>query len=187
MTIRCSRRRALRWAPTRQFEAAGLERKHWSTAAPIRAIFREAFAAAGLPYFNPHSFRNTLVQLGQTVCQTPEEFKAWSQNLGHEGVLTTFSAMGRWGAGGKGRSFGTGYAPILIASRYGGIGQGLGSRDEDVATRKLAERRARCWTNYCRRPTKIYFRLIAKTFPRASFRTDTRSPSASHAFRFSGS
>jgi integrase/recombinase XerD len=28
------------------------------------------------------------------VCQTPEQFKAWSQNLGHEGVLTTFYSYG---------------------------------------------------------------------------------------------
>ena len=48
-----------------QFETAGLERAHWSTASPIRTIFRNAFTAAGLPYFNPHSFRNTLVQFGQ--------------------------------------------------------------------------------------------------------------------------
>jgi integrase/recombinase XerC len=80
--------------PSRQFEAAGLKREHWSTATPIRTIFRDAFTAAGLPYFNPHSFRNTLVQLGQEVCKTPEEYKAWSQNLGHEKVLTTFLSYG---------------------------------------------------------------------------------------------
>jgi hypothetical protein len=79
---------------TRQFEALGLRRGHWSSTSPIRTIFREAFASAGLPYFNPHSFRNTLVQLGQQVCKTPEEFKAWSQNLGHEKVLTTFLNYG---------------------------------------------------------------------------------------------
>jgi len=79
---------------SRQFEAAGLERKHWSTTTPIRKIFREAFNNADLPYFNPHSFRNTLVQLGQKVCKTPEDFKAWSQNLGHEKVLTTFLSYG---------------------------------------------------------------------------------------------
>jgi integrase len=79
---------------TRQFEAAGLAREHWSNATPIRTIFREAFIRAGLPYFNPHSFRNTLVQLGQDVCKTPEQFKAWSQNLGHEKVLTTFLSYG---------------------------------------------------------------------------------------------
>ncbi|MDP1756655.1 MAG: site-specific integrase [Pseudohongiella sp.] len=79
---------------SRQFEVDGLERAHWSTASPIRAIFRDAFVNAGLTYFNPHSFRNTLVQLGQDVCKSPEQFKAWSQNLGHEKVLTTFLSYG---------------------------------------------------------------------------------------------
>jgi integrase len=78
----------------RQFTAAGLARDHWSNASPIRAIFQKAFVSAGLPYFNPHSFRNTLVQLGQRVCKTPEQFKAWSQNLGHDKVLTTFLSYG---------------------------------------------------------------------------------------------
>jgi integrase len=78
----------------RQFAAVGLAREHWSSASPIRSIFREAFENAGLPYFNPHSFRNTLAQLGEEVCKTPEQFKAWSQNLGHEKVLTTFLSYG---------------------------------------------------------------------------------------------
>ena len=78
----------------RQFEASGLERKHWSSASPIRTIFREAFERASLPYFHPHSLRNTLVRLGQDVCKSPEHFKAWSQNLGHEQVLTTFLSYG---------------------------------------------------------------------------------------------
>jgi integrase/recombinase XerD len=77
-----------------QFEVIGLARKHWSNADPIRGIFKAAFAAAGLPYFNPHSFRHALVRLGQTLCKNPEQFKAWSQNLGHEGVLTTFTSYG---------------------------------------------------------------------------------------------
>jgi hypothetical protein len=67
---------------------------HWSSASPVRSIFRDAFVGAGLPYFNPHSFRNTLVRLGQDLCKSPEEFKAWSQNLGHEKVLTTFLSYG---------------------------------------------------------------------------------------------
>ncbi|MFZ2451625.1 MAG: site-specific integrase [Methylovulum miyakonense] len=78
----------------RVFKASGFKPEHWSTASPIRAIFRQAFEAAGLPYFNPHSFRKTLVTLGQTLCQTPEEFKCWSQNLGHEDVLTTLYSYG---------------------------------------------------------------------------------------------
>jgi len=80
---------------SRQFEASGLQRSHWSNASPIRLIFREAFANAGLPYFNPHSLRNTLVQLGEKLCTSPEQFKAWSQNLGHEKALTTFLSYGQ--------------------------------------------------------------------------------------------
>ncbi len=80
--------------PDRQFTAAGLARKPWSNASPIRKIFREAFANAGLPYFHPHSFRNTLAHVGEKICKTPEQFKAWSQNLGHEKVLTTFVVYG---------------------------------------------------------------------------------------------
>jgi hypothetical protein len=34
------------------------------------------------------------VWLGERLCQNPEQFKAWSQNLGHEGVLTTLFAYG---------------------------------------------------------------------------------------------
>ncbi|WDR07431.1 tyrosine-type recombinase/integrase [Devosia rhodophyticola] len=76
------------------FEALGLDRKHWKDAAAIRRIFKTAFEAAGLPYFNPHSFRSTLALLGERICRTPEEFKAWSQNLGHEQVLTTLTSYG---------------------------------------------------------------------------------------------
>src|ERR1700677_1148554 len=67
---------------------------HWSNATPIRAIFRQAFEGAGLIYFNPHSIRKALTRLGEQSCQTPEQFKAWSQNLGHERVLTTFTSYG---------------------------------------------------------------------------------------------
>ncbi len=85
---------ALTIGKANQFEHVQLAREHWANATPIRNIFRHAFEAAGLPYYNPHSLRSTLVQLGERLCQTPEQFKAWSQNLGHEGVLTTFYAYG---------------------------------------------------------------------------------------------
>tara|TARA_R110000851_G_scaffold280799_2_gene434160 strand:+ start:3590 stop:4687 length:1098 start_codon:yes stop_codon:yes gene_type:complete len=78
----------------RKFEATGLLREHWKNADPIRKIFKQSFIKADLPYYNPHSFRNTLVSLGQKLCKTAEQFKAWSQNLGHEGVLTTFYSYG---------------------------------------------------------------------------------------------
>jgi integrase len=77
-----------------QFAAIGLAREHWATADAVRRIFRQLFDAVGLQGFNPHSFRHALTALGEKICPTPEHFKAWSQNLGHEGVLTTFSSYG---------------------------------------------------------------------------------------------
>jgi integrase/recombinase XerD len=77
-----------------QFEIVGIDRKHWRNAEPIRKIFRTAFERAEIPYANPHSFRKTLARLGEQVCHTPEEFKAWSQNLGHEHVMTTLTSYG---------------------------------------------------------------------------------------------
>ena len=75
-------------------KGAVISRIGWQSAGPIRGIFREAFVRAGLPYFNPHSLRKTLARFGQRLCKSPEEYKAWSQNLGHEGVLTTFLSYG---------------------------------------------------------------------------------------------
>lgn len=76
------------------FVAAGLKREGWTNAGPIRKIFAEAFAAAGQPYYNPHSFRDTLAQLGERVCPTFEAFKAWSQNMGHTHAMTTLTSYG---------------------------------------------------------------------------------------------
>jgi integrase len=78
-----------------QFVASGLGRKPWSTTEPVRKILKEAFKAASLHYHNPHSFRSTITRLGQRMCRSPEEFTAWSQNMGHSSVLTTFSAYGK--------------------------------------------------------------------------------------------
>jgi integrase len=77
-----------------QFRAVSIDREPWSNANPVREIFRKACARAGLPYFNPHSLRSTLVQVAYERKLDPEEFKAWSQNLGHECCLTTFTSYG---------------------------------------------------------------------------------------------
>jgi site-specific recombinase XerC len=78
-----------------EFRAIGLDKEHWANANPVRTIFRKACLLAGLPYFNPHSLRNTLVQLAYDLKLDPESFKAWSQNLGHDDCLTTFSSYGQ--------------------------------------------------------------------------------------------
>ena len=80
-----------------RFKSDGLVRKPWSNAGPIRKVFKGAFEAAGLPTFNPHSLRKTLAQLGQKKCRTVEQMKAWSQNLGHDELMTTFASYGNLG------------------------------------------------------------------------------------------
>lgn len=79
---------------THSFQPVGLSKECWDSTSPIRGIFQQAFARVDLPYFNPHSFRDTLVHVGSEYCSNPQEFKAWSQNLGHEQVLTTFTSYG---------------------------------------------------------------------------------------------
>lgn len=76
------------------FTSVGIEPVCWQSANQMRGIFKEAFENAGLEYSAPHLFRKTLVRLGESLCKNPEEFKAWSQNLGHEHVSTTFSSYG---------------------------------------------------------------------------------------------
>ncbi|MEM6933341.1 MAG: tyrosine-type recombinase/integrase [Pseudomonadota bacterium] len=77
------------------FAANGLTRRHWSSAAFLRKVVKEAFEVSGMPPYGPHSFRKTLSRLGERLCRTPEEFKAWSQNLGHDDVMTTFRSYGQ--------------------------------------------------------------------------------------------
>ena len=76
------------------FTPVGILRTGWRTTQPINAIFRRAFERAGLPYFNPHSFRDMLVRHAMTLGLSAEAMKAWSQNLGHADVLTTFTSYG---------------------------------------------------------------------------------------------
>ena len=77
------------------FTAVGIQRSGWRTTQPINAIFRRAFGRASLPYFNPHSFRDMLVRHAMTLNLPAEAMKAWSQNLGHADVLTTFTSYGQ--------------------------------------------------------------------------------------------
>jgi integrase len=99
------------------FTNLGIEPVHWSSASPIRKIFKQAFTNAGLKYYTPHLFRNTLADLGQKICKTPEQLKAWSQNLGHENVLTTFTSYGN-----------------IDPHRQGEVIKGLSVSDDDELT-----------------------------------------------------
>lgn len=77
------------------FEKMELSKFHASGTSMVYKNFKEAFELAGIEYFEPHTFRHMLVHYGEDHCKTPAEFKAWSQNLGHENVSTTFGSYGK--------------------------------------------------------------------------------------------
>ena len=77
------------------FVAVGLARKGWATSEPVRAIFKRAFAAAGIDYHNPHSLRALLVRHYMAMNLTHAQMKAVSQSLGHADIMTTFSSYGQ--------------------------------------------------------------------------------------------
>jgi integrase len=78
-----------------EFKAAGVSRDHWATAATVRKIFRDAFGRIGLRHTDPHTTRHTLTHHAYTLNLTLEEAKAWSQNLGHDDLLTTLNSYGQ--------------------------------------------------------------------------------------------
>lgn len=82
-------------AETGEFTQEHLSTQHISSQTTIRRVFSEAYKNAGLKYYNPHTMRHMLTSLGEKLCNTPEEFKAWSQNLGHSSPLTTFTSYGQ--------------------------------------------------------------------------------------------
>jgi integrase len=115
------------------FVVQGVEPVFWETASPIRAVFRQAFETAGLEYFSPHTFRHTLTHLGERLCRTPEQFKAWSQNLGHEQVLTTFNSYGKVSTHRQGE----------LVRAVGQAGEGLPGMEEIVVMLQETVRRER--------------------------------------------
>jgi len=76
------------------FIADGVCREFWANAARVREVFKAAFVNVGLSPFTPHSLRHMLAHLAYSHCSGPEAVKAWSQNLGHESPLTTFTSYG---------------------------------------------------------------------------------------------
>ncbi len=76
------------------FQACGVEPVFWSGGNSIREILKTRTNDAGLPYFQPHSFRHAACQLALKLSKSPEELKALSQNFGHEQVTTTLRSYG---------------------------------------------------------------------------------------------
>jgi integrase len=76
------------------FVASEVEPVFWSGGNSIREILKRRSEQAGLEYYNPHAFRHAAVHVASQYCVTPEQFKAVSQNLGHEHVATTLKTYG---------------------------------------------------------------------------------------------
>ncbi|MEM0991066.1 MAG: site-specific integrase [Pseudomonadota bacterium] len=74
------------------FARSGMSREFYAQSGPLNAVIRSAFSRAHLPAFTPHTFRKTLARYGDEICQTREQFKAWSLNLGHENTATTIDS-----------------------------------------------------------------------------------------------
>lgn len=109
------------------FVSVGIEPEHWQSTASVRRIFRDAFTAANLPYYHPHTFRHTLGHMAYELELTGEALKAWSQNLGHEHIATTLISYG-----------------TLSTHRQGTVMKGIGKKDAteeqlDKLTRLLRE------------------------------------------------
>ncbi len=71
------------------FIANKLECKFWKNPNGAREVFKKRFKEADVEYFNPHSFRHATEYTALSLCKTPLEFKAVSQNLGHKNIATT--------------------------------------------------------------------------------------------------
>lgn len=76
------------------FTYDGLDPRPWQTAQAPRRIVNRAFEQVGCPAYGPHAFRHMIIQEGNRIAQTPEEVKAWSQNIGHSDVRTSQNSYG---------------------------------------------------------------------------------------------
>ena len=78
--------------PGKGFANLGLSRAPYATTGKFNEVIRTAFANVQMPQYTPHSFRKTLAVHGNQVCQTMEQMKAWSLNLGHDNLATTVNS-----------------------------------------------------------------------------------------------
>ncbi|MEO0917193.1 MAG: site-specific integrase, partial [Pseudomonadota bacterium] len=74
------------------FQATGLTRTFWKSTGTLGTIVRGAFEVAGFPPFTPHSVRHMHARRGLSSFENMEQFKAHSENLGHEDISTTLNS-----------------------------------------------------------------------------------------------
>lgn len=75
-----------------KFAFKTLSREPYANSQKINQVVRSTFQDVGLHPYTPHSFRKTLAKLMNDMNLTLEQQKAWSQNLGHDSILTTVSS-----------------------------------------------------------------------------------------------
>ena len=75
-----------------RFSFDTLSRAPYRNSQKITAVIRAAFKSASLQEYTPHSFRKTLTLRADQCCKTHEQFKAYSQNLGHANEAVTIGS-----------------------------------------------------------------------------------------------
>jgi hypothetical protein len=76
------------------YNTENVEPNFWKSTTSTRKIFEKRSEQAGVKYYHPHTFRNLLVKEISELPLTEEQKKAFSQNLGHEDIGTTFGSYG---------------------------------------------------------------------------------------------
>jgi len=78
----------------KSFKSDKLSKEPWKSATAVREIIKRLFTNAGIKYYPPHRFRDSLSALGRQICKSPEEMAAWGKNFGNENWATTFVSYG---------------------------------------------------------------------------------------------
>jgi integrase len=71
-----------------------VSKKFWSGEGGIIKILKKRCENANVPYFNPHSFRHSVVNIFRKRSITEEQKKAFSLCFGHANIGTTFGSYG---------------------------------------------------------------------------------------------